>query len=240
MRFKTFILILSTAVSAQATNLDLCFTKHLFDAIQINSQRQLTYARLEDPNLTSVDSLRSIAISQAMIKSQELLLKDIAPIIDATSLLIEKDYGINISCLSFESMDDIGNMDNLPRPKSNRKMKRIEVLDWQNDLKKLIYKQNLKLLEKLTLNLNKMIQTLDYPEYNCMLRHFLESTLRITKIAIANKDLMKKDTKTNELIWKMIQGHVIGFAPAYTLDRAAEPLQRDGIPIICNDVPKIP
>ena len=44
----------------------------------------------------------------------------------------------------------------------------------------------------------------------------------------------------SELIWKMIQGHVIGFAPAYALDRAAEPLQQDGIPIICNDVPKIP
>ena len=240
MRFKTFILILSASASAQAANLDLCFTKHLFDAIQINSQRQLTYARLEDPNFTSVDSLRSIAISQAMIKSQELLLTDVAPIIDATSLLIEKDYGINISCLSFVSMDGIGDMENLPRPRNDRKMKRIEILGWQNDLKKLIYKQDLKLLEKLDLNLIKMSQTLDYPEYNCMLRHFLESTLRITKIAIANKDLMKKDTKTNELIWKMIQGHVIGFAPAYTLDRAAEPLQRDGIPIICNDVPKIP
>ncbi len=240
MSLKTLILIIIVSANAQASNLDLCFTKHIFDAIQINSQRQLTYARLEDPNLTSIDSLRSIAISQAMIKSQELLLTDVAPIIDATSLLIEKDYGINISCLSFVSMDDIGDMENLPRPKSNRKMKRIEVLDWQKDLRKLIYKQDLKLLEKLTLNLNKMIQTLNYPEYNCMLRHLLESTRRISKVAIANKDLMKKDIKTNELIWKMIQGHVIGFAPAYALDRAAEPLQRDGIPIICNDVPTIP
>ncbi len=227
-------------MSAQATTLDLCFTKHLFEAIQINKQRQLTYARLEDPYLTSIESLRSIAISQAMIRSQEALLKNIAPAVDAISLLLEKDYGINISCLSFVSMDGIGDMENLPRPKSSRKMKRIDILAWQNNLKKLVYKQDLKNLENLTFNLDKMIQKLNYTEYNCMVRHLLESTRRISKMATDNKDLMKKDARANELIWKMIQAHVIGLAPAYALDGTAEPLQHDGVPIICNDIPKIP
>ena len=242
MRNKIFVFILINLilVSAEATSIELCFTKHLLEATKINKQRQITYARLEDPFLTSVDSLRSIATSQAMIQAQQSLLTNIAPGVDALSLLIKKDHNVHISCLSFVSMDNVGDMENLPRPKSRRKMKRIDILEWQNNLKNLIYKQNLDQLESLILNLNQMIRTLNYPEYNCMVRHLLESTQRIAKVGTTHQNLMKQDQRANELIWKMIQAHVLGLAPAYALDKTAEPLQRDGIPIICNDVPTIP
>jgi hypothetical protein len=81
------------------------------------------------------------------------------------------------------------------------------------------------------------------PAYHCMLRHLLESALRISNQApryaaeARARGLLADPT---DLSRTMLDLHLTVLADAARLDRRAAPLQAEGIPILCQDVPPIP
>lgn len=83
--------------------------------------------------------------------------------------------------------------------------------------------------------------TRTHPRYGCMLRHVLESTLRIANLAplharrAADAGLAPP---TGLSAW-MIRSHLLVLPSAVRLDRLAAPIQARGIPILCRDVPPI-
>lgn len=81
------------------------------------------------------------------------------------------------------------------------------------------------------------------PEYHCMLRHLLESALRVSNqapryAAEARARGLLGDPAA--LSRSMLDLHLVALRDAARLDRRAAPLQAEGIPILCQDVPPIP
>ncbi len=81
------------------------------------------------------------------------------------------------------------------------------------------------------------------PEYHCMLRHLLESALRVSNeaprhAAAARARGLREDPAA--LSRAMLDLHLLVLGDAVRLDRRAAPLQAEGIPIVCQDVPPIP
>ncbi len=80
------------------------------------------------------------------------------------------------------------------------------------------------------------------PGFHCMTRHLLESALRITNGArrYAADAEARGVASPARLSRTLLSMHLTTLGEAARLDRRAAPLQAEGIPIICQDVPPIP
>jgi hypothetical protein len=83
----------------------------------------------------------------------------------------------------------------------------------------------------------------DTPRFHCMLRHLLESALRISNgaplYAAQAEDLGLRASPV-ELSRTLLDLHLAMLGEGVSLDERAAPLQAEGIPMICQDVPPIP
>lgn len=80
------------------------------------------------------------------------------------------------------------------------------------------------------------------PCYHCMLRHLLESMLRVARLAPvhaarAEAAGMESSAGLSRLVLRL---HLLALADAAKLDALAAPIQARGIPILCRDVPPVP
>lgn len=81
------------------------------------------------------------------------------------------------------------------------------------------------------------------PQFHCMLRHLLESALRISNggpVYAAQAEDRGVRGSPLELSRSLLELHLAMLGEGARLDRRAAPLQAEGIPIICQDVPPIP
>lgn len=67
-----------------------------------------------------------------------------------------------------------------------------------------------------------------------MIRHFLESIRRVAGLAPTY------GVRTMFISKQMLWAHVRSLKKASELDQMAAPLQAEGLPILCQDVPYIP
>ena len=80
------------------------------------------------------------------------------------------------------------------------------------------------------------------PQMDCLVRHLLESALRIATLApdrqarCEARGLSSPAPLFSRLLWM----HLWGLAPAAMLDRRARPLQARGVAILAQDLPPIP
>ena len=81
------------------------------------------------------------------------------------------------------------------------------------------------------------------PRFHCMLRHLLESGLRISNQAPRYAEAAEDQGGVRspaELSRALLDLHLGMLGEAAKLDARAAPLQAEGIPILCQDVPPIP
>ncbi|MBA4158227.1 MAG: hypothetical protein H0X65_12220 [Gemmatimonadetes bacterium] len=80
------------------------------------------------------------------------------------------------------------------------------------------------------------------PSYHCMLRHLLESTLRITVLAPEHDRLARELGLRSPLgiSSRLLRLHLCGCGSSVRLDARAAPLQARGIALIGQDVPPVP
>lgn len=93
---------------------------------------------------------------------------------------------------------------------------------------------------------NQALETLEVlakePKFNCLVRHFYESIARAAALAPIHEKRAKElgVPSTVDLSKKIIRIHMKGISWAHQIDQLAMPLQIDGFPIICQDLPAIP
>lgn len=80
------------------------------------------------------------------------------------------------------------------------------------------------------------------PAYHCMVRHLLESALRVSNLAPLHEAEARARglPSTRRLSRTLLDLHLMILGEAARLDRRAAPLQAEGVPIVCRDVPPIP
>lgn len=207
------------------------FEKHLLQAIQINKTRLPLYAALTDN--------QSIRISNQLIFWEIIAL----PLAKITDWCARKYQSAGIPIVK----EDIVSMDFTPEFKVCSSVPPLPLAQFVcqngNSIKRRIYKaykekgfSGIIYITQEELNKFEKIQT-----YHCMLRHLLESILRIADLAPKHDafTISKGMRSTRHLSWFMIWLHLIFLAITTKFDEWAAPIQAKGIPIIAQDVPVI-
>jgi len=239
--FCIFLLSLSLLFWGVATLVSLpqawaaerdCFRKHLEDAAVLNT------ARL--PKYSQITNGRSEVISKRLTRIEKIAAFLFAPSLDSAA----KPYhaaGINIVC------DDFADMALTPEfreqfangaPAANSFVE-ADISKMKSRLRKLINKRNLPALEHaVEEELEKLSSEV---RLNCMLRHTLESMLRIVRLASLHSARAAEQglPDTWRLSRNMLKLHYPSLNISMWFDRKALPIQLEGVPILCQDVPPL-
>lgn len=231
MKSALFILILFAQSSMAFAN---CFHEHVVEGREVNFERKDDYA-----NWAQQHDLKrqSKLVSNALIGLETLML----PVARIYDLKARKYSESGLFC------DDFIPISSTP--------------DYQviyAQIPSVPYIKKLAFLKSYEKNIREKIEQYDWAwvrreslsaiahfparETHCLTRHFVESIGRISALAPrhinqAHEQGLKDPRK---IIASMIRFHLFGLDYALKIDTLAAPLQYQGIPIVCQDVPHIP
>lgn len=233
---KIFILVilafLPAVSSAGVKNVRACLTDHIHDAMNLNKARASAYALLTDG--------KSSPISKKLIRMERWLSLAV-PFADAWAAPFQA-AGVNILC------DDFIDMSLTPAFRAMNPAGKDNVANFRRADEKILIKNLDALLDEnnfigLGDYADEQIRLLDQnPRYNCMVKHVLESIRRMAYLAPKHNRLAKQKIKISSLSLSRIvlRNHINMLDTSAEIDQLAAPLQADGLPIICQDVPYIP
>jgi len=237
MRFiKSYIYFLATALVIGLANLihaeELPIKKHMKDARIINRHRASLYSELSRG--------RSLPLSYELITMENLAQIGTANIDLEGKIYLENGIGlfkddiIDMSLTPEFSPTFKNNDSPVVRIKVETKALRKKWLDLiKKDDLKAIYDEAVDLVDH---------GTLKETNQNCLTRHFVESVARslmnMEGHRLKAKDSGLPDPKKLLLSFLKLQIRSLGWAQS--LDKRAFPIQKDNIPLFCQDVPAIP
>lgn len=226
------VLIFITYLLGQVAIASECFSEHLDAAIKQNRQRRSLYASITDGKSKSVSNSLIFAEKIAYLYSKGLNKK----------LRKYREAGIAILCLDFIKMSQsptyLGKQD---PPKLKYSEVRVHNLkSMKEELKSLVEEER---YHEVTDFIEAEISdSPHYENYNCLLKHVLESlgrTSYLTPFYIKHaKSLGLKPPK--KLLNRYLKMNISALSFSNFLDKKAAKFQEKGIGILCRDVPHIP
>lgn len=225
-------LILPLASWAGWKDVRACLGEHIEEAIVLNKQRKTAYMQLSQG--------RSQKVSEALLW-MERKLTVAAPFADAWAAPFQAK-GIPILCRDFISMSETPafKAQNPEGPDSFHNYRRPDV----NGIKaRLLELYKSKSYQGMAEYADSQIQELDrVPRYNCMVKHMLESVRRMAALTPVYMQMAQElDMMSPELLSRtVLRSHVLLLEESANIDELAAPLQAEGLPIVCQDVPYIP
>lgn len=209
-----------------------CFRAHLEEAIALNERRRPLYSALSQG--------RSEAVSDTLISSERMSLL-FADQVDTGAATLQA-AGVTIVCDEFIPMSEAPEFqerfDFEPAPLAD--LRAVDGQALTEQLQTAFDEGGFAALSELC---DSVLADYESPRaYNCMLRHMLESLRRIADYAPVHAAQARELGLQGalELSDTMVRLHLVALAAAATLDEQAAPLQAEGLPIICRDVPHIP
>ena len=206
-----------------------CFTHHLREAISLNERRAPVYGRLSDG--------ASAAVSRRLIRIEQLALLAAAEV-DRQARPYQ-EAGIPIACGEFVSMAMTPTLEGREAPPAERFNPRVEPGPLEAELRQAYAMGGFAGVASVA---DSAIDSLGpAPSYHCMTRHILESIWRVAELAPYHAAAARRADlpSTRPLSELLLRLHLATLAEAAELDRLAAPLQEQGIPIICRDVPPL-
>ena len=205
------------------------FQTHIHEAIELNQKRLLQYAELSQNE--------SKKISRMLIRNEKLTLwlalyfDYKAKFFHKNNIPILKDIFVSMNCIpAFQEGAD--KFDRTQTPiLLNAKSIKVEIRNAYSQGSFLeVYKTCKAINAKLK-----------YPQYNCMLRHLIESMERISYFAPQYIEQAKKNNlpSPKKLFKRLLFIHLVAIGKAFKIDNMAYPLQKKGILILCNDLPNL-
>jgi len=217
---------------ADAALLGSCFQQHLEEAIALNQARK--------PRYSSLSGGRSEAVSDALIRSEQTSLILAARVDEAAEPF--HAVAVPIVCDEFVPMDGVPGFRErtsfAPEPLDD-----FEAVDGDalsRELEASFAEGGFPALSQLA---RAKLDSLSHPRaYHCMTRHMLESVRRIANFAPVQDARARAAGMSGALALSedMVRLHLLSLGAAARLDERAAPLQAEGLPIICRDVPAIP
>ncbi len=209
-----------------------CLSEHVLEAIALNKQRKPVYMQLSQG--------RSQSVSDAMLRMENWLLLT-TPFADAWAVPFQAK-GIPVLCEDFVSMLLVPafKAQNPEGPDSlyNFQQPDIEII---KDRLLTLYKA--KSYIDIAEYADWLVQRLDQaPRYNCLVKHMLESIHRIatlTPVHARNAQESGMLISPEPLSRAILKSHILLLDESAKIDALAAPLQAEGLPIVCQDVPSI-
>ena len=208
-----------------------CFQTHMTEAIENNLTRMPLYAELTDGATTAL-SLELIA--------GEVFALPFSIIVDEMARPWQEN-GVCLTCDSFVSMDLTPDFSEsyAEEPLALSEYVSRNGTDLAAGFREIFHEEGYDALAAVA---EAEIAALEsVPSHYCMLRHVLESLLRIATLA----PLHEQEAATlglespDEVSSLMVELHILILELSTSLDDKAAPFQSQGIPIICQDVPPI-
>ncbi len=191
-------------------------TGHLWQAIQVNLARLPAYARLTQG--------RSLPLSCALI-GLELSSLPLALLVDALARPLNRQGSMVVQ-------EDFVDLELQPFLAAYQAPETVEPAD----LARVADRTRVGTFHELALACEAELEQLGDPRCHCMVRHMLESLLRIAN----NAPEHARQGDSSWLSWLLIEAHRTLLPVAGWLDRLAAPLQKEGVPILFQDLPGIP
>jgi hypothetical protein len=230
---RPHLLVTALFLFASPASFAECLTEHLEKAIELNLERKPLYAELTQ--------YESLMISNRLI------------FIEAYSLSFSKwlywqtqdlrDAGIPILCSEFTPMDQT------PKFKTEYKSGRPKLSNFKSLSYKKIRKQLLPFIQSMSFSEleSRTIDIINSNElrelrFNCLARHVLESIAKSSQLSSQHLDKASSAKQKREItksIQRLIYSQMGLLKLLIPLDNKAAPLQAQGVPILCQDVPPI-
>ncbi len=206
-------------------------TQHLLEAIEINKHRLSLYSDLTGK--------RSRKVSRALIYSESFSLLS-AFTLDNIAKFWQK-RGVPVMVHEFISMEEIPEFSSsfTDQIGITEQFPKLNTLSIQNDIMKLYLKSEYK---KLDIYIEKILMDMqEFSKHYCMIRHILESVRRSNNLAqmhiVKAKELGVLSPKL--FCHTLMLSQILIIHSSKFLDKWAHPIQKDGVPIIYQDVPYI-
>lgn len=239
MNYRFAVIALLLGMLPQASFAE-CLDEHLRGAIALN--------RLRAPKYAELSGGRSLEVSRRLIESEKSALLPAKLALLGTQHWRER--GVPVLCTEFESMVRVPppvELAMLDRPSiemfkgpdaSALKMDLEVILDWRLAPGDLTEEAWPVIEGRLQLELEALAPE---PRFNCMYRHLVESMIRTARSAPKLVELARSKGVRSPESWStlLFKEHIKAMPFSLELDRLAAPIQADGIPIVCNDVPPL-
>ena len=206
-----------------------CFREHLEEAISVNHARR--------PGYSAMSQGRSDSISVDLIALDRFGLT-VAPFFDFRSRNFTQRSGVAINCEVIPSMFTAKPMRGRGPTSPVTLYKDISPTDILFHARALHFKYgDGSGLEYLKRYLASEVAPLELsPQYNCLARQFLKSMVRLIDVAADHPELVEDPGYP----WALIETTLVQLEAMSALDHRAAPLQAEGIPILCQELPIIP
>jgi hypothetical protein len=231
---KLQIFLLCTFIAGQALGRN-CFLNHLKEAIALNKIRKPMYSALSQGKTEEISNL--------MIFNERLIM----PLAYAFDLWADRlqSEGYPIICEDFLPMDSIGDFQSSRSVPVNIIYQPLPLVDIQKSLYRVMSEnsgetQFRKVSEEIQNIIGNRSET---PYFNCMGIHVLTSIDRSSKNAInflqtARQKQNQSQTRRLENFYRsFIRTQIRALNSTYEIDKKSSVFQKQGIPMICADVP---
>lgn len=203
------------------------FTAHVKESIVINRARKPIYREItagkSDRVFSKLINLERMMIPFALVYDQR------ARSFQKSGVPVLKDEFVS---MNFE-------FDPTVRKYPEAEARDIPWEKFRSDLQELIRKKDQPGLLRETHGIVEEMKM--QPDYWCLTRHLVESFHRfayfLPERVKAAKELGVKSPE--KLLWDIVEFHLIGFPRFMKIDRLAIPIQREGIPILCQELPDL-
>lgn len=233
-RFRATIVVLLIPVISGCSvfGYNGCFTEHIDDAVALNEARAPFYSKQSQG--------RSDAISEALIRAEKRV-RPYSRWLDRKARAFQRE-GIGIVCEEFVSMELVPQA--VPRAAtptlSLADFNSFDTRDFARNIRRAYKSDGFGAIRVIA---NLAIEELGHePNFHCMVRHTIESLDRVAWLApVHMQEASDPHTqrKLRSLSWQLIEAHLLAMPTAARLDELAAPVQSDGLPILCNDLPPI-
>ena len=223
-------LLATTGARADMPVAEDCLAKHLKDAIALNRARKPLYSELTQG--------RSEEISDLLISFEKLGIFT-AYFYDYPARSFQ-EAGIPVIC------DDLASMSEAPQfatsaPKITAPFVPMNVAETKAEIKAAYARGGFEEVSEVSQSILDSLA--DEPGEHCLFRHFISSITRTASIAPKHIEKAKElnlPTSPAGLEWSFIRLQLLGLEGLEKIDELAAPLQAEGIPILCQDIPQIP
>ena len=208
-------------------------TIHLREAIEINQARAPLYAKLTNGESTK--------ISNALLQSEKLSLTTSLPMDKSASYWQKR--GVPVFVHEFIPMDQtpdfaehFSDMDGITSEFPHFPTDQV-----MSDLLKNLKADDYASVSALTKNVLEELNTT--PKHLCLIRHLIESIHRGANLLPLHLEKTKEKNlffSPKKLCHYLLWAQTVAIKPSLRIDRWAHPIQRQGVPIIYQDVPYIP
>ena len=204
------------------------FTDHVKESIVINKSRKVFYSKLSDG--------KANAAMKKLISLERQMLP-FSLIYDVRASYYHR-RGVPVLKDEFVPMISIPDF-NPDAPKPESEIKNIPWKTYREEYKALIENKDRERLLSRSLEIIHELEA--QKQYWCLTRHLVESIYRLAWfLPVRIEEARAKNVKSPEnLIWDIIRFHLIGFSRFAKVDVLAAPVQSEGIPMICSELPDL-